>query len=75
MRKFLTLDLQEVRNELLTKDFVRSSEILGPTEDLFPNEGMVIVVSRFDFPPCDELRGWPALHLQDGKARTWSASR
>jgi AraC family transcriptional activator of pyochelin receptor len=35
MRKFLTLDLQEVRSELLTKDFVRSSEALGPTEDVF----------------------------------------
>ena len=35
MRKFLTLDLQEVRSELLTRDFVRSSEALGPTEDVF----------------------------------------
>lgn len=35
MRRFLSLDLQEVRSELLTKDYVRSSEALGPTKDVF----------------------------------------
>ncbi|RVG73120.1 helix-turn-helix domain-containing protein [Sinorhizobium meliloti] len=35
MRKFLSLDLQEMRSELLTKDFVHSSEALGPTEAVF----------------------------------------
>lgn len=35
MRKFLSLDLQEVRTELLTRQFVRSSEALGPTQEIF----------------------------------------
>lgn len=35
MRKFFTLDLQEMRSELLTKEFVHSSEALGPTEGVF----------------------------------------
>ncbi|MCO5063892.1 MAG: AraC family transcriptional regulator [Rhizobiaceae bacterium] len=35
MHKFLSLDLQEIRTELLTKKFVRSSEVLGPTEEIF----------------------------------------
>jgi AraC-like DNA-binding protein len=35
MHKLLTLDLREVQRELLRKDFVRSSEALGPTETIF----------------------------------------
>ncbi|MFI0847259.1 helix-turn-helix transcriptional regulator [Mesorhizobium sp. IMUNJ 23232] len=35
MHKLLTLDLREVQRELLRKNFVRSSEALGPTETIF----------------------------------------
>jgi len=35
MRRLLTLDFQEMRSELLKKSFVRSSEALGSTEDIF----------------------------------------
>ena len=35
MRKFLSLDLQEIRTELRTREFVRSSEALGPTREIF----------------------------------------
>lgn len=35
MRRLLTLDLQEVRSALRKQPFVRSSDALGPTDDVF----------------------------------------